>query len=381
MKRTLSAIFATFASAGVALAGDSKQVIDTMVEADQSLCDLFDRATFYSDKENPVLQKLAMTGRLQADAAFFHGGDNDYEELNWRRARNGIKATVFENFTVHSEAEFDLIGQSPLYRRLTDANITWSHSDAFEFTIGKLGTKFTVDGKTSSKELVRIERHVLSENLWFPVNYFTGAAARGEIDKWVYTVGLFSGDAANEFSEFDSGIYGTVTIGYDFGEALGLDQALIAVDFVASDFKEDSPAFGARLHDQIGSINAILEKGPWGVRADLSAGSGHGSSQSEVFGLAITPYYSISEKVQLVASYNYVGSSGANGVRLDRYENRTVSGRVDEVHEFFAGVNYYICGHKLKWQNGVEYTTATDVANDGGAYDGWGFTSAVRISW
>jgi len=58
-----------------------------------------------------------------------------------------------------------------------------------------------------------------------------------------------------------------------------------------------------------------------------------------------------------------------------------VSGRADEVHEFFAGLNYYIYGHKLKWQNGIEYTTASDSANDGGAYDGWGFTSGIRLSW
>ena len=58
-----------------------------------------------------------------------------------------------------------------------------------------------------------------------------------------------------------------------------------------------------------------------------------------------------------------------------------IGDHADVAHEFYAGVNYYLCGHKLKWQTGVEYTKAKDHANDGGAYDGWGISSGIRISW
>jgi phosphate-selective porin OprO/OprP len=50
-------------------------------------------------------------------------------------------------------------------------------------------------------------------------------------------------------------------------------------------------------------------------------------------------------------------------------------------HEFFAGINYYLYGHKLKWQNGVEYTTASNSGTNNHDYNGWGFTSAFRLSW
>ena len=93
------------------------------------------------------------------------------------------------------------------------------------------------------------------------------------------------------------------------------------------------------------------------------------------------PYYEITDKWQLVFRYSLVSSSADNGVRLNRYESRIESGRSDEAHEYFLGLNWYLYGHKLKWQNGVESTHTSDSARDGGAYDGWGFTSGIRLSW
>lgn len=377
--KLLHASLLALATGGTALAGDGKQIVDTMVEADKSICDLFDLATFYSNKENPVIQKFAMTGRLQADAAFFYGEGNEFEELTWRRFRNGFKATVFNDFTVHAEADLDLNESSPLYNKLTDTYIAWSKSDEFELLIGKQGAKFTMDGKTSSKELIRMERSLLSTNMWFPEEYFTGVSATGEVDKWVYNLGFFSSDGGPEFGDFEAGFFGLVSIGYDFADSLGLDKALIGADYVNND-PTGNGILNTRSLTQVGSLNGTFEKGPWGLRTDVSAAKGW-SSQSDLFGLAIMPYYNISDKIQLVASYNFVTSSGDNGVRLDRYESSVVSGRANEAHEFYAGVNYYLCKHKLKWQTGVEYTTASDDAADGGAYDGWGVSSGIRLSW
>ena len=79
--------------------------------------------------------------------------------------------------------------------------------------------------------------------------------------------------------------------------------------------------------------------------------------------------------------YTLITSDGDNGIRFARYENRITSGRCDEYNEFYAGLNWYLYGHKLKFQTGVQYTTAQDSAGDGGAYDGWGITTGIRISW
>jgi phosphate-selective porin OprO/OprP len=83
----------------------------------------------------------------------------------------------------------------------------------------------------------------------------------------------------------------------------------------------------------------------------------------------------------VVLRYTYLDSDGANGLRLNRYENRVVSGRGDEYNEYFAGLNLFFYGHKFKWQTGLQYTTMDDSADDGGEYDGWGLITGLRISW
>lgn len=373
---TLSGVgVASIAFAG----GDGKIVIDTLAESDSSsFCDIFDRATLYKDESNPIMQKFALSGRLQADAAFFDANQGDYDALLWRRFRSGFKATLFNNFTLHSEADLELNDRDPLYRGLTDTYLAWSKSDAFELKIGKQSAGFTMDGATSSKSLIRMERSLLSNNLWFPDEYFSGVAANGEIDKWIYNIGIFSSDFGSEFGDFEAGFFGLASLGYDFADTFGLDKAVIRLDYVNNNPTGDGD-LGTRNLYQVGSLNGDFELGDWGLRTDIAAGEGYGS-QSDLFAVAIMPYYNLSDQWQLVASYNYVTSSGDNGVRLDRYESRIVGDRADEAHEFYAGVNYYLCGHKLKLQTGVEYTTASG-ANGTGDYDGWGVSTGIRISW
>lgn len=368
-------------TSGIAAAGDTDKVVidDKAPVASSTLCDLFDRAVLYKNEDYLPFQKFAFTGRLQADAAFFEADQGDYDSLEWRRFRAGFKSQHFDHFTLHAEADLDLVDSDPLYNKLTDTYIGWSKSDALEIKIGKQGAPFTLDGATSSKSLIRMERSLLSNNLWFPEEYFTGATASGEIDHWVYTVGLFSSDGGPEFGDFEAGYFGLFSLGYDFAEALAVDKALVRVDYVNNDPTGNGVLNTRNLTDVV-SLNATLEQGQWGLRSEVAAGSGFGT-QSDITAVAIMPYYSINDQWQLVASYNYVTSDDPNGVRLDRYENRIESGRVDEAHEFYFGVNYYLCEHKLKWQTGVEYTTADDIANDGGAYDGWGLSSGIRISW
>ncbi len=387
--KTLSKRFAalacglTLAAGAQSRAGDAKGVIAAPGPIEEpplfSVCDIFDYATWYSNKDNPVLQKFAFTGRLQADAAFYDAeGEDSFDDVLWRRVRGGFKIGLFQNFTLHSEADFDLNNYDPTYNGLTDTYIGWSPSDAFELKVGKIGANFTLDGGTSSKKLIRLERSLLSNNLWFTSEYFSGVGISGEVGNWIYNFGAYSGDRTNpEFGEFDAGYFGLASIGYDFADAFGVEKAIVRADYV---YNEEDENNGTRSLSQVGSLNSWIEQGNWGIGTDVAVGQGY-FNQPDLFSFQLMPFYNLTEKVQLVSSYTYITSDGDNGVRLDRYESSVVSGRADEAHEFYAGLNYYLCGHKLKWQTGVEYTTASDNANDGGAYDGWGVTTGIRISW
>ncbi|MEX2581289.1 MAG: porin [Verrucomicrobiales bacterium] len=343
-----------------------------------ALCNFLEHPEIYENWDNPVIQKLSLSGRVHVDVAFFDAHEEDFNSLLWRRVRKGFAATLFEDFRVVSQVEFDLNDLDPAYSRISDAYISWSKSDEFEIKVGKQAASFTLDGATSSNSLIRPERSVLSSNLWFPELFLSGISASGEIGNWYYNVAGFSSSINSEFGDFDGGNFGIFSIGYDYTDFVPLDKAVIRFDYVNQ--QEHSNNNGTRDFAQLLSLNGQFEKGPWGIWTDVAFGDGY-RGQDDVFGLQLMPFYNVTDKLQLVASYNYLKGRGDNSVRFDRYESRIESGRADEMHEFFAGVNYYFCGHKLKWQNGVEYTTAKDRANDGGDYDGWGFTSGIRMSW
>lgn len=362
-------------------AGDNEKVVidDKAPVASATICDWFDRAVLYENEDFLPFQKFALSGRLHADAVSFEADQGEYDSLEWRRFRMGFKSQHYNNFIIHAEADLDLVDSDPLYNKLTDTYIGWSKSDALEIKVGKQSAPFTLDGATSSKSLIRLERSLVSENLWFPQEYFTGATASGEVDNWVYFIGLYASDGGAEFGNFDAGNFSLFSIGYDFADSIGTDQALVKVDYVHND-PSGGGILNTRSLSDVFSLNATLEQGPWGLRSEVAFAEGW-STQSDLTGFTLMPYYNISDEWQLVASYNYVTSEDPNGVRLDRYENRIESGRSDEAHEFYFGVNRYFCGHKLKWQSGIEYTTAKDVAADGGAYDGWGVSTGIRIGW
>jgi phosphate-selective porin OprO and OprP len=117
--------------------------------------DVWDKAVLYKNPDNPYIQKLAFTGRAQLDYAVIEGegdpaagvtdSDLDYEFGGWRRLRGGFKATVFNDFTLHTEADFNP-DENPWYQRITDAYVAWAPCEAFELKVGKQGMGFTLDG-------------------------------------------------------------------------------------------------------------------------------------------------------------------------------------------------------------------------------------------
>lgn len=352
-------------------------------QAESSLDLLWGYATLYQNKNNPVLQTFALTGRLHADAYWFDEDPGSMEDLTWRRFRFGFKSSWFERFTLHVEADFDLNGVpdddhiDDTYNRLTDAYISWKHSDNFTLKLGKQSAAFTLDGSTSSKKLLTPERSTVATNLWFPTEYFTGALAKGKINQWHYQAGVFSASGDKEFGTFDSGYFGLLTLGYDLSNLSGFDRSELRLDCVYND-PDYSGDVGTRDLQHVLSLSGRLEQNQTGIAGSLAFGDGIGN-QSDLFGLEIMPYYNFSDVWQLVFRYSYVYSPDDNGVRLNRYESNMVNGRCNAAHEWFLGLNTYLYGHRLKWQNGIEYIHSEDRANDGGDYSGWGLTTAIRM--
>lgn len=229
------------------------------------------------------------------------------------------------------------------------------------------------------KKLLTAERSLIGDNIWFKREYFVGATAAGKQDAWRWKAGVFSGSKGAEFDNALSvNYFGLLSGGYDFAEKFGVDQALVRLDYIyqeepdASDINDD--LIGTAPHEHVISLSYQYENGAFGTRTDLAYAKSFDGN--ELFGFELMPYYDITDMFQVVGSWTYINSAEPSQISLSKYEKAIATGKVETANQFYAGLNTYFYGHKLKWQNGVQYTRAE--SND---YDGWGFTSAFRLSW
>jgi len=321
---------------------------------------LWDLPTLYKNEEGSFLNEFRIIGRVRlrigANAEFFH-----------------------RHLIARVEVDFDPQNDTPAYRRLTDAYLAWKFCDALKLTVGKQSVKFTLDGSTSSNELLTIDRNNLSNNLWFPEEYMPGISLSGKIEEWVYNVGFYSGGSLSpEFGNFDAGNLGLVSVGYDFAKQLKVKKALLRGDYVYN--QRDPESTFTRSLENVGSLVFILDVGRWGLSTDVSRATGY-AGQGDLFGLNAMPWFNITDKLQIVGRYTYMTGDKANSIRFARYESFITSSRGDEYNELYGGLNYYLYGHKLKVQTGLSYVTMHDNIGDGGRYAGWNWTTALRMSW
>ena len=340
----------------------------------------FDRAwshlILYQGDEKAVIEKFALVGRAQLDSVWVDPEDAEkFSDAAWRRFRFGFKADVFKGWVAHLEADLDL--NEPMadwYTQLTDAYIGWSSPAGLKVKFLKQSAGFTLDGATSSKRLLTLERNNLTNNLWFTEEYFNGVLASGKAtDELRYKAGFFSSDGDPEIGWDGASWFTLWSMGYNFGDSS------VQVDYVYQDEHADA---NTRDFQQILSLTAKWQGGPWGVWGDLSGGSGFtDQGQSDVWGVVVMPFYDFSEYAQTVFRFTHLASSEDNGLRLNRYENRVVEGRGNEYDELYAGLNLFFYGHKFKWQTGATWAKMADSAEDGGAYEGWSLTTGIRVSW
>jgi phosphate-selective porin OprO/OprP len=336
-------------------------------------------ADLYENPGNPVIQGLELSGRAQGEWAWVDADQGDFDDTLWRRFRFGFKADIARAFVVHVEGDFDFNEKlESSYERLTDAYLRWQAGDRWTVKALKQSAGFTLDGYTSSKYLLTPERNNLTNNLWFTAEYFTGATVAGDCaEGWTCKAGVFSSEGSPEISTLDAGYFTYLSAGYDLGPRFGQEKLLLQGFYIYNDEDEDA---NTRKFTHVLSLMAQWEQGPWGLWADLTAGDGY-DSQSDLFGAVAMPFYNFTPRQQLVGRLTWLKSEDDNGVRLNRYERDVVSGRGDEYREAFLGFNWFFYGHKLKWQTGLQYAEMDDSDTGDGDYEGWGLTTALRISW
>jgi len=385
-KNTLGTVAATLATLTLAASAGtlttSKAPVPEAPKEESTFNKTWSLATLYKNKENPVIQKLAFTGRYHGQYGWLdsdQGNDDDWEN---RRFRLGLNAQLFQDFELKAEMFGDLNSGGDFYEGFTEVFLAWKPDDAFNLTVGKQKPRFSLDWSTTSREILTFERNIMINN--FGLDYETGVSVSGKIGNFSYVTGVFNNDVGSpgdesEFGDLGGGFSYVASASYDLKDVTGLEKTVLRGDFLHSEHDGEDDLL--TKFDNGLAASVALKQGRLGLTAETVYGEG---DKGDLWGFYLTPSWDITKKLQVVARYTYA-QSGDDVLRAQsRYERRapdlTDGGNGDTYNAGYLGINYFLYGHKLKLMTGVEFSNM-DGGSDGGDFDGVTGLAGVRIYW
>ena len=326
----------------------------------------------YEDEDNPVIQELWFLGRYHGqyyDAAGNVGASNAWED---RRFRIGSQAQLFEKLTLHAQMVSGSDFQ-PFYNGFTELWWQWSFDDSLRFTVGQQKHRFTHDRNVSSRYLNTLERSMLVN--MFNADYTPAITLSGQAESVTYYTGIFSNatgpDMWRAFTEYDSGYSLLSSVTGELGTALGTDAADLNFCYVYSDANQNATNLN-RFRNGI-SAALILTQGTGALVSEALIGLQ--SENGDAYGVNIQPSYFLTEKLQLATRYQGAFSSDNVGLFPQRRYERPSGLTNGEVYQAgYAGLNYYIAGHRIKLMHGLEFA-------DMSGQNLWTASVAVRVFW
>lgn len=392
---------AALIAGGSATAGDyGKAIIDDKmpIEADPwSICDIFDYSTLYEGEG--FIKEISLTGRYHGQAISqsedYGGLQNGYHEWQHRRARVGLDVEFANNVTFYSSINVsDGSGGGPFTKGVffdtwDEFGIEWEPSDDFYINLGKQKQKITVENATSSKRILTVERstivnEVISDKPWGVTVGFVLGGIEHEVGGWMYGADLDSTGERWDWPDADSRGGFTYRGSFDISDATeimyGYQFTNNSSGFAGGNGAGTADSGLGSAYEHVMHVGSKSEWGNFGLITDLiyaanREATGPISAGNDTGGVVILPYYNITDKLQAVAKYAYMGDGRQQ--RTQRYDIRQ---RVDNMHTFYAGLNYYICGDKLKIMGGYEYATSEEYGT-GVDIDSSTWMFAVRTYW
>lgn len=338
-------------------------------------------AVLYESEENPTIQSFSLIGRYHGQAWSVNADQGSAQDWENRREIFGFKSRWFQHFTLEAQMYLNT-SNGPLYDGLYVAYVEWASPDIdLSVSAGRLDYLFTgFERSKSSKKINAIERGLLVNQI-MPAEV-VGVHMQGRQGRFSYHAGLFSSSLEEEFSDFDTGSAGVIGAAYD--TPLFFEEGDLHLDYLRNSRSTEGNAFRPYRHTI--SLWHKGQSGRLGMAVDFTYALPL-ETDGNVWGLTLEPTWMLlnglfgkNDALQLVARYQYATSSEDNGLHLQRrYEEKVTEGEGNRYQAFYAGVNYFLYGHRLKIMAGGEYAHMQDDADDGGRYRGWTWFGAIRL--
>lgn len=378
----LSVVGATVTAATAAsslFAGDyGKTIVNDKVPIESwTLCDIFNHTTLY--KGDGFVKSIKFTGRYHGnfiDTEDNHVGGGESEAWDHRRFRAGFVAKLGNNLTFQNIYN---LNTSPVYAgqfvdNVDELFLQWDPSEDLYITVGKQKQKILSEYRNSSNALLVHERSILTQQ--FISQKLYGVAVGFKALGLSHEVGVWSTDLTPGFAwaQNDNGASLTYRTNYELDESTKL-----FFDYQYVDQTRDVPAtFAAAPFENVFAVGSESKWGNFGVNTDLIYGTNRQDRPNfrgqDAYGFQVTPYYDVTDKLQLVARYAYLSEG-----RIGRPQQFASRPEVEDLGTFYLGANYAICKTKLRLQGGYEWSSGNRLG--GADYDNGTWLVGVRTHW
>jgi hypothetical protein len=327
------------------------------------------------EPESPFIQSLSFRSRLHWQAYAISGSDTAGKSFSnsgteFRRFRPSVSIGLLRYFTI--DASINLVSD----RRFAGGEPDWQFQDydktlltfdarkafgmesldTLTFSYGRQKLAVTSESLDSSERILTIERSAIS-NTFFSGRYPTGFSARFGEGPWLATLSYLQGFDDRAFDNSTPGRAWFASLDYTVSENWKLRGDAFLNNF-GSSTRVEIP------FEKAVSLNATYDRKPFGFLATLAYGdngNAPGGRGGGFGGIVIMPWFWIvPEKTQAVLQYGLLVSDQASAIRANSHYLSTApavvnSGRGDELHTIYAGINQYVCGNNLKLMAGVEF--------------------------
>jgi hypothetical protein len=320
----------------------------------------------YSNNESDALvQNVKLFGRVHYQYNYSDGEsagedfDGDGDELRRLRAGasvsflNGFKALGRMNLEEGGFDDHDLGYDSWDELYLEYGRKNWMGFDEASIGYGRYKVLFGGEEHESSKRIKTIERSAINNR--FGSVRPTGVvmnASKGGVE---YIFGVWSTEPEREtWAGWDSGVAVQGSATFD-----ALEGSLI-LDFVyADDSSDDDSVFD---YEWASSVTYNRDFGRYNLMANATVSEDGGA---DPLGLVLLPsFYIVPDKLEAAFRYQWAHATGdgsaprsssSRGIRAVARAEGLPTGSGDNYHALYAGLNYYVAGHNLKFMTGLEY--------------------------
>lgn len=343
----------------------------------------------YKNKENPYVQEVNMTLRMQYQGAWVDGQVGNYDgSNNWtsefRRFRAGWNAKVLHDFKIQNvwnvggvstngswdkkNARWDAHGQTKT--SLYEAFVQYDYKGSGNtFSFGKTNPEILAENRVSSGSLKSPDMSIAEQTVLFDSVWGVWAANDTKKNKLGYYLGAWSStnDSNRQIWGTWQSFFTTAELSYSLDKVF-MDKGRVYVDWIHSfasrnkSLAGNSESFVGSQCQNVISTYYIGSHGKMDLTTEFLWGlKSNNHASSNLFGFTFMPSYNINEHLEAVVKFQFASGNNAVNVGKNRYVKslqRQSPGYADRYYSIGAGMNFYVYAKdhsRLKLMTMLEY--------------------------